>query len=77
MSNVLSIQDGQTYSHLELQTLFGFKTERAIKDWLCESDVPFTVIGGRWWIAAEDLRKAMRLRATTVTQKREERLEAV
>lgn len=76
MSSVLSIRDGETYCHVELQASFGFKTERAFKDWICDCDIAFFVVQGRWWMAGEDVRKALRLRAQTQTQRREERVEA-
>ena len=76
MSSVLSISDGETYCHSELLASFGFKTDRAFKNWICDCDIPFVEVQGRWWMAGEDVRKALRLRAMTQTQRREEKVEA-
>lgn len=76
MASVLSIRDGETYCHSELQTSFGFKTERAFKEWVSEMEIPFVAVQGRWWLAGEDVRKALRLQATTNTQKRENKTES-
>lgn len=75
MASVLSIRDGETYCLAELQTALGFKTDRAVKEWVTDMDVPFVAVQGRWWIAGEDLRKAMRLAATTNFEKREAKQE--
>lgn len=71
MASLLSIRDGETYCHSELQVSFGFKTERAFKDWVSDMEIPFVAVQGRWWLAGEDVRQALRLMATTNTQKRE------
>ena len=73
MANVLSIRDGETYSHLELMPVFKIKTERAIKDLIDENDMPYFVVNGVWLLAGEDIRKCMRVRAKTHSQYREEK----
>ncbi len=76
MANVLSICDGVSYTHLELMPQFRMKTERAIKEFLDENDVPYFVANGVWFIAGEDIRKCMRTRAMTHAQRKEEKAEA-
>lgn len=65
MASVNAIADGRTYPHNELQTLFGFKNVRNFKDFVAEYEIPYTPVGYVWWIAAEDIRAALRHKAGT------------
>lgn len=76
MASVLSIRDGETYSHLDLMPNFKMKTERAIKEFIDENDIPYFVSNGVWFLAGEDIRKCMRARAMTHAQRKEEKQEA-
>lgn len=73
MSDIRCLRDGETYSHSALLTLFGFKTERAMKDQIDRLNVPYVPINGTWWVSGEDLRKAIQSQAMTHTERREEK----
>lgn len=73
MANVRSLEDGCSYPHDELTTTFGLKTERAMKDWIAKLDIPYVAVNGTWWIAGEDIRKAMRQAARSHAEIREDR----
>lgn len=75
MSYVSALRDGETLPHTELMVMFGFKTARAFKDRVADLDIPYYAEQGVWWIAVEDYRKAMRLRAKTHKERQEEKQE--
>lgn len=75
MAGIRDLQDGVSYPHDELMTTFGFKTERAMKNFVMDHDIPYLPVNGVWWIAGEDARKAMRSKAKTHAQRREEKEE--
>ena len=57
---MLSIKDGTTYSTKDLISIFGFRSDRATKDWIKDNHVIYHAIGGIWFVAGEDIRAAMR-----------------
>lgn len=65
MSYVAAIRDGETISHKELMSSTSFKTERAIKNWIADMNIPYLPVNGIWFVAGEDVRTAMRLAAQT------------
>lgn len=73
MANVFVIRDGETYTHNELMPGFKIKTERAMKEFIDENDIPYFVENGVWFMAGEDIRKCMRARAMTHAQRKEEK----
>ncbi len=73
MAFLFPIKDGETYSHLDLMVPLEFTTERAMKNWVDEMDIPYEPRGKVWWMAGEDVRVAMRLRAKTHKQRREDK----
>jgi hypothetical protein len=76
MASVLAIRDGETYTHLDLMPGFKMKTERGMKDLIDEMDIPYFVSNGVWYLAGEDIRKCMRVRAMTHSQRKEAKQEA-
>jgi hypothetical protein len=73
MSERQIIRDGETYSHIELGSLFGLNTERAVKDFIWKFSIPYVAIKGRWWVEGEAVRQALRSSATTHDERRAER----
>lgn len=73
MSFMNAIRDGESYAHYELQGCFGLRTERAAKEFIEEYDIPYEPVNGKWIVAGEDVRIALRRRAKTHRQRREEK----
>jgi len=58
------IQDGTTYNSVELASVMGFKgpsAHESCKKWVTRMNLPKHACNGTWWIAGEDLRRAMRM----------------
>ncbi|WP_430454725.1 hypothetical protein [Rhodopirellula europaea] len=68
MSAVFAIRDGETITHRELMVPMGFKTDRAVKEWINEHQIPYYPRNGVWWMAGEDIRAALRHAAKTHKQ---------
>lgn len=61
---VNSIKDGETYNSIELANVLGFKGRHAhdsCKKWIVRMNIPKLPCNGIWWMAGEDIRRAMRM----------------
>lgn len=65
------IEDGKTYSDLDLMGFLDTKTERTTKEKIEKLAIPFYPEGKRWLMAGEDIRAGFRRNAKTVAEHRE------